>query len=175
MLLSIFNKNILNSEIYTIFGSIFIIIRSYFMIYTYNSRENQNLFFSSTEKYEKSKINKEDLNLLGEKVKKYFETKEPYLNPEFSVKDISLSLEISTANLSQVFTEFFQKSFYQIINEYRVGAVIAALNDNERKKENLLHLAFACGFNSKSTFNDAFKKVTGKTPSEYKKTSDLIG
>ncbi|MBK8394047.1 MAG: AraC family transcriptional regulator [Leptospiraceae bacterium] len=169
MVVSLLDKNFLNSGLFSFFVSILVIIRSYSLLYTFNTSEKQNLFFYSEEKYEKSKLNLNELKVLGDKVQTYFEKEKPFLNPDFSLKEISTALEISPAKLSQIFTEYFQKSFYQTVNEYRVTEVIAALRDSKKNNENLLQIAFASGFNSKSTFNDAFKKITGKTPSQYKK------
>jgi AraC-like DNA-binding protein len=55
------------------------------------------------------------------------------------------------------------------VNSYRIEAFKELVAQPENKKLTLLGLAFECGFNSKSTFNDVFKKSTGKTPSQYAK------
>ncbi len=60
-------------------------------------------------------------------------------------------------------------SFSDFINKCRVEAFIACLNDPRFAHYTLHGLALEVGFNSKSAFNAAFKKITGKTPSAFKK------
>ena len=60
-------------------------------------------------------------------------------------------------------------NFNDFINNYRVEDVKKAFDKGEHKKTTLLGIAFDCGFNSKATFNRAFKKNTGISPKEYLK------
>jgi AraC-like DNA-binding protein len=55
-----------------------------------------------------------------------------------------------------------------MIQEYRIQEAIQRIKLNEDK--NLLTIGFEVGFQSKSAFNTAFKKITGKTPMELKKS-----
>ena len=59
-------------------------------------------------------------------------------------------------------------NFYDFVNDYRVEEIKQKLADPAQNQYTLNALAFDCGFNSKSTFNELFKKNTGKTPKEYK-------
>ena len=58
-------------------------------------------------------------------------------------------------------------NFNDFINNYRIEAVKENLKKGEHKKTTLLGIAFDCGFNSKATFNRAFKKSTGLSPKDY--------
>ena len=60
-------------------------------------------------------------------------------------------------------------SFFDFINSYRVEEVKKQLADTAMANRNILGIALDCGFNSKATFNTAFKKFTGMTPSAYQK------
>lgn len=60
-------------------------------------------------------------------------------------------------------------NFYELINRFRIECFMSRLEDPVSKKYTLLGLAYDCGFNSKSTFNYTFKKIVGKTPSQYAK------
>ena len=60
-----------------------------------------------------------------------------------------------------------QKNFYTYINELRVKKFMDMVVDPKNKSLTFLAIAYECGFNSKSTFNSVFKKLTGFTPSEY--------
>jgi AraC-like DNA-binding protein len=61
----------------------------------------------------------------------------------------------------------FQQNFNDFINNYRIEAVKQKLQLGEQKTQTLLGIAYDCGFNSKATFNRAFKKVTGVSPKEW--------
>jgi AraC-like DNA-binding protein len=75
---------------------------------------------------------------------------------------------MSRHHLTQLLNEKLEKNFYSFINEYRIGEAIDRLND-PALQVNILSLAFDCGFNSKSSFNNYFKKITGSTPTAYRK------
>ena len=66
--------------------------------------------------------------------------------------------------------EGLQKNFTNFINEYRINAVIRHFENPDYNNITLLGIAYDCGFNSKTTFNRVFKKLTNKTPLEYKKS-----
>ena len=71
----------------------------------------------------------------------------------------------------KIINEHFGKSFSDFIGEYRVKAYIARINDPRYSAFSLYGIALEVGFNSKSSFNSIFRKVTGKTPSEYRRES----
>jgi AraC-like DNA-binding protein len=93
-----------------------------------------------------------------------------YKNPDLSLEMIADELQTNTTYLSQVINEEFQQNFYQLINLHRVDQAKRLLDSPESKKFTIESLANKCGFKSKSSFNSSFKKNTGKTPSEYRKT-----
>jgi AraC-like DNA-binding protein len=66
-----------------------------------------------------------------------------------------------------VINQGFQLNFNDFINQYRIEAVKDKLKAGEQKTQTLLGIAYDCGFNSKATFNRAFKKVTGLSPKQW--------
>jgi AraC-like DNA-binding protein len=58
-------------------------------------------------------------------------------------------------------------NFNDFVNKKRVHAVIEKLEAGKHTIHTLLGIAFECGFNSKSTFNRAFKRHTMLSPKEY--------
>ena len=70
-------------------------------------------------------------------------------------------------HLSQIINQYEEKNFYDFVNSYRVEEFITLAKKDIDKNFNLLGLAYESGFNSKSSFNQVFKKITGKTPSEF--------
>ncbi len=90
-----------------------------------------------------------------------------YENPELSVADIAQPLGIAPKKVSQIINQGFAVNFNDYINQHRVKAVIAKLQEGEHSIQTLLAIAYDCGFNSKSTFNRAFKRHTGLSPNAY--------
>jgi len=99
-----------------------------------------------------------------------FQNEKPFLNPQLSLAELSEKLSITTKHLSQVINQSFNKSFFDFINTYRIREVQQILNESKDDKLTVLEAMYLAGFNSKSSFNTAFKKETGKTPSEYRKS-----
>ncbi|MES2111998.1 MAG: ABC transporter permease [Bacteroidota bacterium] len=91
-----------------------------------------------------------------------------YLDPELSLNSLAEKLGLSAHELSRIINTALKKSFNDFINEYRVAEFIKRMQDTAYDGITLLGIAFDSGFNSKSTFNLIFKKITGKTPAEYK-------
>lgn len=90
-----------------------------------------------------------------------------YLNPDLSLPDLAKHLQTNASVLSAVINTAYGKNFNDFINTYRVEAVKTMLKSPEAQLYSLLGIGLECGFNSKSTFNRAFKKATGKSPGEY--------
>lgn len=99
------------------------------------------------------------------------EHEKPFLNPEISLPELATLVNIPPYQLSRVINEKFGCNFFDFINGYRVNEIKRKLNDPAFDNLSLLGIAYDCGFNSKSAFNRIFKKMTGLTPSEYKKNS----
>ncbi len=59
------------------------------------------------------------------------------------------------------------KNFSDFVNNYRIEEFKSKIQDPGNKKYTILSIAMDCGFNSKSSFNTVFKKLTGQTPTQY--------
>ena len=125
-------------------------------------------FFSNLRKYKSSELNEEEKRNLKNKLINYLEQEKPYLEPTLTLPMLSEKLSIHSRQLSQIINESFNKNFNDFINEYRVRESEKMLSDNSRGKKTMLEIAYYSGFNSKSSFYDAFKKYTGLTPTEFK-------
>ncbi len=96
-------------------------------------------------------------------------SEKPFLNPQVSIADLSEKLSVPTKHLSQVINQSFNKSFFDFINTYRIQEVQQILKESKDDKLTVLEAMYQAGFNSKSSFNTAFKKETGLTPTEFRK------
>lgn len=94
----------------------------------------------------------------------------PYLDPELSLSQLANQLGKPPYIVTLAIKNAFGKNFNDLINGYRVDAVIEKLKNGEQKSQTLLGIAYDCGFNSKATFNRAFKKVQNTSPKEFIET-----
>ena len=118
-------------------------------------------------KYQSSSLKAEDKQQHLQRLKQLMEEQKPHLNPELRLKDLAELLHIPTHHLSQLINEEYQRSFFDFINAYRVKEAQTLIQ--EQPKYTLLQVAFAAGFNNKTSFGNAFKKFVGQTPSTYRK------
>ena len=118
-------------------------------------------------KYLKSGLNQEAAFEIYELLKTRMTEEQLYVNSELTLVELAQILDVLPNNLSQVINTYEQKNFYDYINSKRVELFLKLVAIPENKKYTILSLAFECGFNSKSSFNKYFKKVTNQTPSEY--------
>ncbi|MCB0385105.1 MAG: helix-turn-helix domain-containing protein, partial [Bdellovibrionales bacterium] len=121
-------------------------------------------------KYRFSQLDQKQLEEMVEKTLGFFETSDAYLNPNFQMNGLAKAVQIPRHQMSQVLNLGMGMSFYEILNHYRVEEVIRRFGLEELKDQSILDIAFSVGFNSKSTFNAAFKRQTGKTPSQYRES-----
>jgi AraC-like DNA-binding protein len=90
-----------------------------------------------------------------------------YEDAELSLTGLARQVSLSPALLSRLINQGFGMNFNDFVNHYRVLAVQEKLRGGEQQSQTLLGIAFDCGFNSKATFNRAFKKQTGLSPREW--------
>jgi len=91
-----------------------------------------------------------------------------YQDAELTLRSLAETLGMQPNDLSRIINQSLKKSFNDFINEYRVAEVIEKMHNPAYDKLTLIGIAMDSGFNSKSTFNRAFRDMTGKTPVEYK-------
>mgnify|MGYP002779807909 CR=1 FL=1 len=101
------------------------------------------------------------------KIDRLMQEQQPYLQPELTLADVAHQLKTNASMLSGVINGVYRKNFNDFINEYRVEELKRQIRNPQNKHLTLLAVAFECGFNSKSTFNRAFKNTAGVTPKEF--------
>jgi AraC-like DNA-binding protein len=118
-------------------------------------------------KYEKSGLDEEKAGKIYNQLVGCMTNQKFFTDSELTLAALAKTLNVHPNHLSQVINSYEGKNFYDYINYQRVEEFkrLAPLPDN--RNYTLLSLAFECGFNSKTSFNRNFKKVTGVSPSEY--------
>lgn len=110
----------------------------------------------------------EKLVRLHQEMLAIFEKQKPYLQHDLSLPDLARMLGTNDHYLSQSINRHTGMNFFDLINSYRVNEFKSLLRKPESNCKRILDLAYDSGFNSKTSFNRSFKKLTGMTPSEYR-------
>lgn len=118
------------------------------------------------EKYANSPIDDGIRRRIKTKLQAAMENEKLYTQSTFSLKQLSEHLRENPHYLSQVINQDLQTNFYEWVNRYRIDAAKQALLTYPDKT--IITIAEDVGFNSKSTFNTAFRQQTQMTPSEYR-------
>lgn len=117
---------------------------------------------------EKLSLNEKESDEMVSKLQQFMIAEKPFLNPSLTIQDISNKIEIPTRELSVLINHQLDQHFYDFVNFYRIEYAMGILKDNTKSKVTILEILYEVGFNSKSSFNTAFKKHTGNTPTYYR-------
>jgi AraC-like DNA-binding protein len=98
-----------------------------------------------------------------------------YLENELSLAQLGDRLGIQPYQTSELISRRYGEPFFDLINRHRVEEVKKRLEDPAYAHYSILGIALDCGFNAKSSFNAAFKKFTGSTPSQYRTSKETEG
>jgi AraC-like DNA-binding protein len=118
-------------------------------------------------KYSHSSLRPEE----GDRIEKDLQsamTSKAFLDPDLTIDTLAAKLGTSRHHLSQVLNERVGKTYNDYINDQRLDEVCLRLSDGRNKKYTIAAIAFDCGFNSVSGFNEIFKKRFSTTPSRYR-------
>lgn len=145
------------------FVTVFIIVNST-IIFSLNFPE----LLVGSFKYQYSQIDKQSLDEYLKRISDYLLSDKAYTDPLLSQEKLSKKIKIQKNLISQVINESTGLNFNDYINKLRID--FAKKLFFSEKDKNILEIAYMSGFNSKTTFNNAFKKFTNKTPTEFRKS-----
>lgn len=121
-------------------------------------------------KYQKAAIPVKEIEEIKGRLLQWMEQERPYLEPALTIDDLAAQLNVKRHHLSQVINQEFSRNFFEFINGYRIAAFKEMSAKPENQHMSIMGLAYDCGFNSKATFNQVFKKQEGITPSAFLKS-----
>lgn len=127
-----------------------------------------NLALKNAPKYEKSALTPARAETYLTRLLHAIETEKLFINSDLRLQDLAQKLDIPTHHLSQIINEKLGQNFFDFLNQYRVEEAKKYLIDPAKQPYTILSIALEVGFNNKASFNTAFKKHTGMTPSHFR-------
>ncbi len=120
-------------------------------------------------KYQNSRLDHQKSLQIITDLETYFQNEKPFLNPDLKLPIVASELKVTPHALSQAVNENFKQNFQQYLNSHRVKSAQLMLSLKENSHLTISSIAFDCGFNSLSAFNNAFRRAFEKSPSQYRK------
>jgi YesN/AraC family two-component response regulator len=121
-------------------------------------------------KYQKSSLTDSGKQKILDDIIRELDSHQYFSDNLASLSELAKKIGQSSHHVSQVINEKLNKNFYELLAQYRVDKakeLIAKDRDNKLKIEEISEMV---GYNSKTAFNNAFRKLTGKTPGEFRKS-----
>ncbi len=120
------------------------------------------------------RLQEDQINFLEKGLKDAIEEEKMFLKPNLTLRDLSERLDTSTHNISWYLNTIKGSNFYDYVNHYRIKEFLQKVENNEHQDHTILAISMDVGFNSKSTFNKAFKLEMNDTPSNYIKGLPVV-
>lgn len=124
-------------------------------------------------KYSKSRLSEAETMQLLEKIHQYMIQDNHFKETSLSLPKIAKDLNISPNMMSQLINEQLKQNFCDYLNNYRIDEAKKMLIDKKKQNFTIASIAYDCGFNSLSAFNNAFKKFTKLKPSQFKSINKI--
>lgn len=122
--------------------------------------------------YAHSKLTNDVADIVAARLRAAMQENELYRDPLLNLPGLSRKARIPEHTISQVLNQRLGVSFYDFVNEYRIDQARKLLTS---EKSTVLEIALSVGYNSKSTFYTAFRKVVGQTPTEFRRAWSAAG
>ena len=137
----------------------------------YNSDEDIQAVLEETitqpEKYQRSALNEQHASQIAKKIETAMQQDNLYLDASLSLQKLAKHISTSPNYISQTLNESIGMNFFDYVNKYRVEM---AKHQLQHSRDTVIDIAMNVGFNAKSSFYTAFKKVAQQTPSQYRKS-----
>ena len=104
----------------------------------------------------------------------HMKEKQPFLDHLLTLDVLARQIALPSRTLSQLINREFSLNFYEFINGYRIEESKRLLVDASSPKISVIEVMDRSGFNSKATFNTFFKKLTGLTPTQFRRENKKV-
>ncbi len=119
-------------------------------------------------KYKKSSLDEVEKNVILKHITAQMENEKYFVKSTASLSGLAKSINQSPHHVSQVINEKLNQSFFEMLATHRVQEAKTILKTPFGKRLTIEEVAERVGYNSKSAFNSAFKKITSETPSSFR-------
>jgi len=123
--------------------------------------------YEEDHKYKTSPLSSPESDKLKVKLDQLISKEKVYLTPELNLNQLATDLDVQPYIISQLINQEYNQNFFNFINGFRIEFALGKIQNGDLKHTTLVGIAYDSGFNSKSTFNRAFRKKMGCTPKEY--------
>ena len=120
-------------------------------------------------KYQKSSLSEERKDAIMAGIREQMDVGY-YKNNMASLAGLAGKIHETTHHVSQVINEKFGETFYELLARLRVDEAKRLLSEDAGNRFTVEDLADRVGYNSKSSLNRSFKRLTGCTPTEYRES-----
>lgn len=127
---------------------------------------------SELPRYKRSALKTDVRTKIIQKLDRVMHEEELFTDTKLSIDDVAQRLGINSKYLSQSINEAYNRNFYIYVNELRVEKAKTYLRTEAHANFSIEGIARQVGFQSKSSFYIAFKRITGLTPSAFR---DMVG
>lgn len=117
------------------------------------------------QRYKDQPMDQTEAQTVKQKLEDIMNTQKIFLDPELTLTNLANEIPTSSHTLSRIINEEYQQTFSGLINHFRLKEFIKRTKEDDT--ESFLARAYEVGFNSKTTFNRAFKKEFSTSPSVY--------
>jgi len=154
-----------------IYVSLFVMITTFRVMNDSTYFERSASFMDiSLGKYRKSSLNEADKQKILSNIIKEFELGNYFSENLASLADLAKKIGESKHHVSQVINEKLGKNFFELLAAYRIEKAKSILTGDKSGRLTIEEVSEMVGYNSKTAFNNSFRKLTGKTPSEFRKS-----
>ncbi|MEE9362245.1 MAG: AraC family transcriptional regulator [Cellulophaga sp.] len=152
-----------------------IIYAVYIYIIAFYAFLNQNIFEEkeTNSKYQNINITNQEFKHYQNEIIQIMTSVKPYINASFTLDELSKQISLPTYLTSHIINKGFNTNFSDFINLYRINEAASKLTSSSYSHIKISQIAYDCGFNTLSSFNNSFKKIKGTTPSQFKKMNNL--
>lgn len=150
-----------------------IVVGVYLYGLTFVGLQRPEIFTIAPIKYQNTQLPPNQSVQLLAQLQQFMQQQKPFTDANLTLPKLARQIGISERQLSQVINTELQQNFYEFLNTYRIDAAKQMLADPVFADYTILAIAYEVGFNSKSSFNTAFKKLTQQTPSQFRKNASI--
>lgn len=153
------------------YDTVWVAIPVFIYVVGYFSLKQPELFRLKTPQPEKEeakdRLQEQEVVLLRQRLDSLMQNEKLFLKSNLTLAQIAEQLATSPNNLSWLLNKVYQTTFYDFINQHRVKEFVRKVENQEHLRHTILAMSMDVGFNSKSTFNKAFKQNMNDTPSNF--------